>query len=54
MENIMVVVNYLKEEIIGFLNKFHKNVKIVEQTFEKIGTAAAVECTKILLKMRKF
>jgi NDP-sugar pyrophosphorylase family protein len=47
-EKIIVVVSHLKEEIMGFLNRFHKGVKIVEQG-EKKGTAAAVEYAKHLI-----
>ncbi|MCC5994340.1 MAG: nucleotidyltransferase family protein [Candidatus Aenigmarchaeota archaeon] len=48
-EKIIVVVSYLKEEIIGFLNRFHKGVKIIEQG-EKRGTAAAVTYAKQLIE----
>ena len=47
-EKIIVVVSHLKEEIMGFLNRFHKGVRIVEQG-EKKGTAAAVEYAKHLI-----
>ncbi|MGC8993549.1 MAG: sugar phosphate nucleotidyltransferase [Candidatus Aenigmatarchaeota archaeon] len=47
-EKIIIVVSYLKEEIIGFLRRFHKGVKIVEQK-EKKGTAAALEYAKDLI-----
>jgi len=47
-EKIIVVVSHLKEEIMGFLNRFHKGVRIVEQG-EKKGTAAAVEYAKRLI-----
>jgi bifunctional UDP-N-acetylglucosamine pyrophosphorylase/glucosamine-1-phosphate N-acetyltransferase len=48
-EKIIVVVSYLKEEIIGFLNRFHKGVKIIEQG-EKRVTAAAVTYAKQLIE----
>ena len=48
-EKIITVVLHLKEEIIGFLNRFHKGVKVVEQG-EKKGTAAAVSYAKPLIE----
>jgi NDP-sugar pyrophosphorylase family protein len=48
-EKIIIVVLHLKEEIIGFLNRFHKGVKVVEQG-EKKGTAAAVSYAKPLIE----
>jgi bifunctional UDP-N-acetylglucosamine pyrophosphorylase/glucosamine-1-phosphate N-acetyltransferase len=48
-EKIIVVVSHLKEEIIGFLNRFHKGVKVVEQG-EKKGTAAALSYAKHLIE----
>jgi NDP-sugar pyrophosphorylase family protein len=47
-EKIIVVVSHLKEEIIGFLNRFHEGVKVVEQG-EKKGTAAALSYAKPLI-----
>jgi bifunctional UDP-N-acetylglucosamine pyrophosphorylase/glucosamine-1-phosphate N-acetyltransferase len=48
-EKIIVVVSYLKEEIIGYLEKFHKGVNFVEQINKK-GTAAAVESAEKFIK----
>ena len=48
-EKIVVVVSYLKDEVSGFVKKFHKKVKIVEQG-NKEGTAAAVECAESLIE----
>jgi NDP-sugar pyrophosphorylase family protein len=48
-EKIIVVVSHLKEEITGFLNRFHKGVKVVEQGENK-GTAAAVSYGKPLIE----
>jgi glucose-1-phosphate thymidylyltransferase len=48
-EKIIIVVLHLKEEIIGFINRFHKGVKVVEQRGEK-GTAAAVSYAKPLIE----
>ncbi|MEM5815115.1 MAG: nucleotidyltransferase family protein [Candidatus Aenigmatarchaeota archaeon] len=42
-EDIFVVCGYLKEEIEGFLRKFHPGVKIIEQIKNKKGTSAALE-----------
>jgi NDP-sugar pyrophosphorylase family protein len=47
-EKIIVVASHLKKEVIGFLNRFHKGVKVVEQG-EKKGTAAAVSYAKHLI-----
>lgn len=41
-EEIIVVVSYLKEEIVGYLKNFHNGIKIVEQKLKK-GTLAALE-----------
>jgi len=48
-EKIIVVVSHLKNEIIGFLERFHKGVKIVCQG-EKKGTAAAVSYASSLIE----
>ena len=48
-EKIIVVVSHLKDEIVGFVKRFHKEVKIVYQG-EKKGTAAAVECVENLIE----
>jgi glucose-1-phosphate thymidylyltransferase len=48
-EKIIVVVSYLKEEIIGYLKRFHKGIKIVEQINKK-GTAAALESAENFIK----
>ncbi|MEM0481231.1 MAG: sugar phosphate nucleotidyltransferase [Candidatus Aenigmatarchaeota archaeon] len=42
---IYCVVNYLKEEISGYLKRFHYGVNIIEQK-DKKGTAAAAEAVK--------
>jgi NDP-sugar pyrophosphorylase family protein len=47
-EKIIIVVSYLKEEIIGFIKRFHKGVKVVEQRENK-GTAAAVGYAKSMI-----
>jgi NDP-sugar pyrophosphorylase family protein len=47
-EKIIVVVSHLKEEIMGFLKRFHRGVRVVMQG-EKKGTAAAVSYAKNLI-----
>jgi glucose-1-phosphate thymidylyltransferase len=48
-EKIIVVVSYLKDEIIGYLKRFHRGIKIVEQINKK-GTAAALESAENFIK----
>jgi len=48
-EKIIVVVSHLKNEIAGFIKRFHKGVKVVQQG-EKKGTAAAVESAGSLIE----
>lgn len=43
---IYCVVDYLKEEIIGYLKRFHDGVNIIEQIKNKKGTAVALESVK--------
>lgn len=45
-QDIFIVVSYMKEEISGYLRRFHENVKIVEQNPNKKGTLAALESVK--------
>ena len=47
-EKIIVVISHLREEIAGFLKRFHRETKIVQQG-EKKGTAAAVSYAKDLI-----
>lgn len=47
-EKIIVVISHLREEIAGFLKRFHREAKIVQQG-EKKGTAAAVSYAKDLI-----
>jgi NDP-sugar pyrophosphorylase family protein len=44
-EKIVVVISHLKEEVEGFLKRFHAGVRVTLQ-LEKKGTAAALECAK--------
>jgi NDP-sugar pyrophosphorylase family protein len=48
-EKIIVVVSHLREEITGFLKRFHKGVSIAQQG-EKKGTAAALSYAKPLIE----
>ncbi len=49
---IIVVSSYLKNEMVGFLKRFHRDVNIVEQKWKK-GTAAAVEAASSLISEKE-
>lgn len=47
--DIFVVVSYMKEEIIGYLRRFHNGVKFVEQNFNRKGTLVALESVRNII-----